>query len=173
MLALALSSALALQAPPVRPRALPLTVSVTSPQLQRTPLERPIRATKILELELHAQFPRSLVGDHVMEFDLYTPNGHLYQTLTVPFTGVRRLSARVRPVEGYPRPLLERQMRAIREDGTDPDRRETGASRCEVTARLPVAGTWIVTNSLYGRWRVDVRLDGGAPSGSTHFVLAP
>ena len=44
-----------------------------------------------------------------------------------------------------------------------------------VAARLPVAGTSIVTASLFGRWRVDVHLDGAPQScgTATHFRLTP
>ena len=39
------------------------------------------------------------------------------------------------------------------------DRPRTGRRVSRVAARLPVAGTFITTNSLYGRWRVVPHLD--------------
>jgi len=178
MLALALTSALLLHAPPDERIQHRVEVSVTSPQVRRGRpgrVERPFRATQILDLAIGAQFPRRLSGDHVMEFKVYTPNGHLYQTLTVPFTGEwRRRSGTQRWVHGYPRPLQEEQMRELRDEGERSAGQDSPTTRYEVEARLPVAGTWIMTNSLYGRWRVDAHLDGAATiAGSAHFALEP
>jgi hypothetical protein len=154
MLALALTATL-LAAPP--PRAL---IVVSSPQAPaaRTAV---FQATRILDIEMTAVFARSLPGDHVLELKTFTPRGHLYQVLTVPFTGA---AASRRPgfrrVRGYPRPLPERLLRR-------------GAAGYEVSGSLPVGGgTWIVTNALYGRWRVDAFVD-GQPVGRTAFTIAP
>ena len=53
--------------------------------------------------------------------------------------------------------------------------RSKKASRRHAVARLPVAGTSIVAASLFGRWRVDVHLDGAPQSCGipTHFRLTP
>ncbi len=43
-----------------------------------------------------------------------------------------------------------------------------------VETRLPVTGTWITQNSLFGAWRVDVFLDGDRmPITSGVFLLDP
>jgi hypothetical protein len=43
-----------------------------------------------------------------------------------------------------------------------------------VETRLPVGGTWITQHSLYGAWRVEVFLDGGATPVTTGvFILTP
>ena len=43
-----------------------------------------------------------------------------------------------------------------------------------VETRLPVGGTWITQNSLFGAWRVDVFLDSGSlPITSGVFLLTP
>jgi hypothetical protein len=123
--------------------------------------QRVISARTVQNLELGTWFRTTVTGDHLMEFKLYTPTGHLYQVLTVPFTvAARRPLSAVRKVDGYPRPL-EVQTLA-------PDR----LSR--VTSLLPVAGTWITTNSLYGRWRVDAHLDRSVtPCTSHRFTIRP
>jgi hypothetical protein len=57
----------------------------------------------------------------------------------------------VRRIEGYPQPLPEQELQATR---------VAGARRYRVTSRLPVAGTSIMTSSLYGKWKVVPHLDG-------------
>src|SRR5688572_26147335 len=84
MLALAFTTLSILAAP--QPLAKPrVDIDVTSPQLKRKDGKRLFRATKILEVQFDADFPRKLKGMHVLDFKLYTPRGHLYQVLTVPF----------------------------------------------------------------------------------------
>jgi hypothetical protein len=120
------------------------------------------RATSILDVQFDAVFRQRLSGDHVLEFKVYTPKGKLYQVLTVPFSGRSGATRNQRRVAGYPRALTEREMR------------EKGLARYHVSARLPVAGTWIMTNSLYGTWRVDAHVDGAStPSATEDFTLAP
>jgi hypothetical protein len=135
-------------------------VSVTSPQARTKPNRPSFQATKILEVQFHAEFRQRLSGDHLVEFKVYTPKGKLYQVLSVPFTG-RGGARKARKVAGYPRALEERDMRAV-------------ASKYHVTASLPVAGTWIMTSSLYGQWRVEAHIDGQAqPSGHETFSIQP
>jgi hypothetical protein len=145
-------------APPARSRVF---VVVSSPQLPAPDEPRVFPAHRITELQFDAVFLRRLRGVHVLELKLYTPRGYLYQVLTVPFTGGAR-SAGYRHVPGNPRVFVEREMR-VGESGT-----------CRVSARLPVAGTWIMTSSLYGNWRVDAHLDGAVwPSGRRRFTIQP
>jgi len=97
-------------------------------------------ASEILDLELQAVVSRRLADDRQVEFKVYTPSGHLYQLLraelSAPEAGGRSRS-----------PSRERR-------------------QLSVSARLPVAGTSIVTNSLYGRWTVVAHLDGSSePAG--------
>lgn len=126
-------------------------IAVTSPQ--HAPGTRPRRAffsaTRILDLRIAGLMRRPAAGRHVLHFKVYTPRGHLYQTLTVPFTGPGR-RPRERWVDGFPRPLAEESQRPVR-DG--------GERRYEVSATLPVGGTAILSNSLYGHWRVEAYLD--------------
>ena len=90
------------------------------------------------------------------------------------------LRAQVRPLPAGPH-LLELKLYTPRGhlyevlpvafEGTRPKKTE----RRRVVARLPVAGTSIVAASLFGRWRVDVHLDGAPQScgTATHFRLTP
>lgn len=84
-------------------------------------------ASKVLDLKFWVVLPsrRTTPGRRV-EVKLFTPKGHLYQTLAAPVDA------------GRPR-LFQ-----------------------TVTMRLPVAGTTIVNNSLYGRWTAAAYLEGGA-----------
>lgn len=106
-------------------------------------------ARKILDVEFGAILRKRLTGPHVLNLRVYTPKGHLYQELSVPFdagepTGVAEVAAR-------------------------------GERRSRLAARLPVGGTSITTASLYGRWKVVPHLDGSLkPCGAgTTFSIVP
>ncbi len=135
-----------------------VAVQVASPQ-QPPALRRPqggFSATRILDLEFHTIFRRRLEGPHTLQLKVYTPRGHLYQVLTVPFAGPAPAGAsgsqppEKRWVDGYPQPINEQQAKVVPYEGT---------RRQAVTAKLPVAGTSIMTNSLYGEWHVTPHLD--------------
>ena len=134
-----------------------LTVGVSSPQApgpSRGQGDAAFSATQILDVELSTLLRRNLAGEHLLELKVYTPRGHLYQVLTVPFTGAGNpadLRPRKRRVEGYPEPLHEKTLRPAKMGGMQ---------GFAVGTTLPVAGTSIVTSSLYGRWTVVPHLDG-------------
>jgi hypothetical protein len=71
-------------------------------------------------------------GQHQLEFKVYTPKGHLYQSLSATMNA----------------------------PAASADRRKRESAKRTAAATLPVAGTTIVTNSLYGEWRVEASLDG-------------
>ncbi len=141
----------------------PVRLVVTSPEATATRGKEPVfRATRILGLQFDAVFLRRLAGQHRADFKVYTPKGQRYQVLTVPFTGDARAPRRPRRVAGYPRPVTEQPMKTM------------DSSAHHVSARLPVAGTWIVSSSMYGGWRVEVHLDGSsAPAAQARFTLTP
>jgi hypothetical protein len=147
---------------PSRPEC--IAVRVTSPQ-QRTNRAGggPFSATQILDIRFGTLLRRELKGPRVLALKVYTPRGHLYQTLTVPFTAAGQ-SQGERMVDGYPRPLREQETRAVSEQGF------TGF---ELSATLPVGGTAIVTNSLYGEWRVEPQLDGISCGNEARFEIRP
>jgi hypothetical protein len=107
-------------------------------------------ATATTDLVFNVNFHQSFSGDHLLELRLFTPSGHLYQSLAVPIADASRVPGS-RMVPGYPRPLKEQTPAEVTE-GT------TRLKRVEV--RFPVGGTLISSNSLYGRWRVEAYVDG-------------
>lgn len=111
-------------------------VRVTSPQHRGR--YATFSASRVYDLHFRAILGRTPEGPHQLELRLYTPSGHLYQALSVPFQGR----------QGAPR-------------------------KPSLSATLPVAGTAIMTSSLYGRWKVEPHLDGSpAPCGrSSRFVI--
>src|SRR5215468_9225233 len=60
-------------------------IVVSSPQ-QPGRTHDPYSATRILDLRLAVHMRSRLAGRHVLELKVFTPRGHLYQTLTAPFT---------------------------------------------------------------------------------------
>jgi hypothetical protein len=105
-------------------------------------------ASQILDLELQVTLARMKEGGNV-ELKIYTPKGHLYQTISVPVSF------------GDPKEAAKNGRRA--------------SKRASATATLPVAGTTIVTSSLYGKWRVEAHLEGNAsPCGrAQEFTIEP
>lgn len=129
-------------------------LTVTSPQSTE---EGVFSATKIQDLELHAFLNRKVRGTHLLELKVYTPAGHLYQVFTVSLPG--KIAPRPRETAGFSEEEATRQGRGVEGEGAEG--RPDGPPRngLEVTQRLPVAGTWIQSNSLYGRWSVRLHLD--------------
>ena len=135
------------------PRAACQSVWVTAPTFgkpaphTRKPLN--FSAAEVLDLEFQVVIPAaaSLAGRR-LELKLFTPKGHLYQTLAVPA--------------------------ANQTPGTSgaPKRRPRYQT---LTARLPVAGTTIVNNSLYGTWKAEAYFEGErtACAKARSFVIKP
>lgn len=108
---------------------------------------RRFSAARTLDLQFQARTHRRVEPDARLELRLYTPKGHLYQTL------------RVESPEAPP---------------SDPHARLRRILRPRV-ATLPVAGTAIVNHSLYGRWTVQPYLNGTATpcGGPQRFWIEP
>lgn len=107
-------------------------VSGESPSPSSNPLE--FSAAEVLDLEFRIVIPADASrAGRPLELKLFTPKGHLYQTLAIPAgaSAPGRLTA--------------------------PKRR---AGHQTLTARLPVAGTTIVNNSLYGTWKAEAYFEG-------------
>jgi hypothetical protein len=127
LLAVALSAFLAQDV-----AAAPPAVSLSIGSIPKAKVRAPrYSAARVDDLEITATIAPQVRGEHRLALKVFTPRGHLYQTLGVPFT------ASSLPSRG-PRPPSRTQ---------------------KVSARLPVSGTLIVTSSLYGRWRVVPYLD--------------
>ena len=118
---------------PAPPPPLPQCVALQVTSPQAETDRTDFSAGEVLDLRISTSF-RRLTGPHRLELRVYTPQGFLYQRFAVPF------DASSPPSDG---------------DGRRPPRRSVGV-------RLPVAGTAITTNSLYGRWKVVPFLDGEA-----------
>lgn len=97
----------------------------------------PFSVRKTLDLQFRMRVRARDEEAHVVSFRVLTPNGHLYQELQAP-------------------PEVKKN-KENDDDGDDHDDRESSRSR--VSARLPVAGTFIATNSLFGKWRVVPYID--------------
>ncbi len=110
------------------------SVFVSSPEAAKTRRRRPkFSAAEIMDIQLQALVSRKLTGHHSLEFKIYTPKGNLYQSMTLQFDADA--------------PIPEGARRRSRRFQ-------------EVNAVLPVAGTSIVTSSMYGTWKVEAFLDG-------------
>lgn len=158
-------------------------IRVMAPQLTVQPEDLTFSSRQVLDLQFRARLRQDVEGDHLLQLKVLTPNGFLYQTITVPFVSstpepdpagskearekkkmtIReaRAAAAAAPspppryVPGYPRPLPVQRLRPVRGDAT-------ARIQYELDARLPVAGTSITLSSLYGLWTVQAYLDGQA-----------
>jgi hypothetical protein len=110
-------------------------------------------ARKVEDLRFLVVFVDPVEGEHVLELRLKTPRGQLYESMSVPFTTERVERGAERAVAGYPRPL---PLHAVRQVQVGEGARQ-GVS---VQASLPVAGTTIMTDSLYGTWEIQLVMDG-------------
>lgn len=109
-------------------------VDVSSPEAPATRRRRPeFSAAKIMDIELQAYVSRRMSGHHRLEFKVYTPKGNLYQSMNLSFDA----------------------------DAPPPENPTRNSRRYQkVSAVLPVAGTSIVSSSMYGTWKVEAFLDG-------------
>lgn len=137
-------------------------------------------ANAAMDLDFVVFLAQPAIGPRILRLQLFTPNGYVYQVLTVPFasgpppvpendsnTGTAKPSSvPQRRVSGFPRPLDEQ---------TTGLASYQGVVRPNVKTTLPVAGTLITASSLYGLWRVVPYLDGlSMPCGSpVTFTLDP
>ncbi len=129
-------------------------IQVTSPDAPAQPKKKSRKkhptfsASSILDLKLEAALSPAVKGQHQLEFKVFTPKGHLYQSL--PAT--------------------------VATPAASADRREREKPKRTATATLPVAGTTIVTNSLYGEWRLEAYMDGARDNACAKpltFVIEP
>lgn len=108
-------------------------------------------APKILDLSFWIGLPGGVAGEHVGHLTLITPRGGVYQIISVPFTGNFVVPGTVRSIAGYPFPVRLEGLKWYSVDS----KRMRG-----IEVRVPVAGTHITDNSLYGRWRASFSIEG-------------
>ena len=124
-------SAESVAAPTLAKRSRGCRIFVSSPEAATTGRKKPkFSAAEIMDIQLQALVSRKLTGHHSLEFKIYTPKGNLYQSMTLQF------------------------------DADAPIPRGTPRRSRRFQAVLPVAGTSIVTSSMYGTWKVEAFLDG-------------
>ena len=113
-------------------------------------------AVETSDLVFHVMFPDAIDRDMVVTLKIYTPRGHLYRSMDVPVEprkGEAPVGNATRRLPGYPYPVKVERPRNV----TYNDR-----SYQVVDVEFPVAGSAIVTSSLYGRWTAEVHLDGAS-----------
>ena len=98
--------------------------------------KRRFPATRTLDLKVGVRLGRRVKAKARLELRVYTPRGHLYQTLRVEAPAPNKKASKRRRYARLRRILRPR------------------------TGTLPIAGTAIVNHSLYGRWKVEPHLDG-------------
>ena len=124
-------------------------------------------ATKVVDLDIEVSVAGKIAPGELLHVRVLTPRGHHYQTLDLPIAPPvdpvhNELAAvperqalqgtegkRLLGVASYPRPLEVQEGRRGRARGQPVH---------VFTVRLPVAGTLIVQNGLYGRWRAEAAL---------------
>lgn len=107
-------------------------------------------ATEIIDIDFVVRLDGQIAGDHLLELRISTPNGHAYQTLTVPISTDERSVGEI-SVVGFPRPL---RVRFLEPEAID------GRSLLSAVVAFPVGGTNIATGSLFGLWSVEPFLNG-------------
>ena len=111
-------------------------------------------ATKVVDVDFALLFTPGAVNrfadTHTVEFRVFTPRGHLYQSITIPFTSDPAAKGKRIKIEGYPDPQPVSLLTEVTYEKN---------KHLLVKTALPVAGTPIITNSLYGQWRAEAYVD--------------
>lgn len=145
-------------------------VAVGSEQKNAGKFDTVFSATEIIDVDFSVLLTpgaaRRFAGSHVVEFRIHTPRGHLYQSIAIPFSSDANAKGKKVIVPGYPQPI---ETQLLTEVSTD------NGKNLRATVRLPVAGTAIVANSLYGMWTAQAYVDGEtlACSKPVTFTLTP
>lgn len=116
----------------------------------RQTFELPISILDFENIYVHIVFEEEVTSEHVVNLRLFTPNGHLYQQIDFPVSFSQSRQVASRRVPGYPRPVALAYANS--------DRSVQGQV---ISKAIPLAGTSIVQNSIYGMWTVTVDLDFG------------
>jgi hypothetical protein len=158
LVALALAAALwptcsGLAAPP--PAGGPcLSLTASSAQQAMGASSADFSATRIVNIDLNVLFGSIQAGTmttpRVVTVKVFSPRGNLYQTFSFPVQTSPVTRGQEQRVDGYPEPVAVQALTAQTYNGA----RVYGAK-----ATLPVAGTPIISNSLYGTWSAEASLD--------------
>lgn len=145
-------------------------VVMGSEQKNKGQVETTFSATQILDIDFAVVFTPGAVkrfsGDHVVEFRVFTPSGSLYQTIPVSFSSDESKKGKETRVFGLPYPVKLQ---------TPKTKSVNNQPHLAISGRIPVAGTPIINNSLYGLWRVEAFIDGETMpcAGSAAFTITP
>jgi len=119
-------------------------------------------ATKVLDLDFAIVFSQDVAAQftnvHVVEFRILTPNGNLYQSISIPMTSDPSKLGQKHRVAGYPDLIPVQVLQSISHNGGK-------GMLARVT--LPIAGTPIISNSLYGTWTAMALVEDDATPCST------
>lgn len=134
-----------------------LGIAVGSEQKNRGNFEATFSASEILDVDISVLFVPGVLnqykGSHVLEVRFFTPRGYLYQSISIPFSSDERKKGQSEAVRGYPHAIPVRVLDPVTWNN---------AKNYRVSVRLPVGGTAISTNSLYGVWKAQAFVDGEA-----------
>ena len=131
--------------------------------------DRGFSARDVLDLQFRVQLPGQDTPA-LVEMRYFTPAGHLYQAVQVPVAPEGSLEAvRVLPDHPFPVKVARVEVRASRGKGSDGTDRE----RFVTMPSLPVAGTVIAQNSLYGAWRAEAWPAGAQSPCTLSFTIRP
>jgi hypothetical protein len=128
------------------------------------------QATKVLDVEFAIVFSPTVAAQfadvHLVEFRLLTPQGNLYESIAIPMTSDASKAGQSYRVPGYPDLIPVQVLQSINHGGGR-------GMFAKVT--LPVAGTPIVSTSLYGKWTAMAVVDDEIAPCSTpaQFTIAP
>jgi len=111
-------------------------------------------ATKVIDIQFAIIFSPTVAAQfsnaHNVELRLYTPSGNLYQSISIPITNDPKRAGERHRVPGYPDLVPVQVLQSINHGG---------GKGMFATVTLPVAGTSIVSNSLYGRWTAEALVE--------------
>ena len=137
-------------------------VAITVESIPATPpstLGYTFSAAKILDLRFNVLLQPTTSeqlgpldhGAHYVELKITGPKGNEYQSISIPFSAEPGAAAAEVSVPSYPKPVQVRALTSVKYNLV---------SYPAVSASMPVAGTAIVDNGLYGKWKVVAYLDG-------------
>jgi len=119
-------------------------------------------ATNVTDIEFAIVFSPQVASQfssvHLVEFRVFTPSGNLYESLSLPITTDAKRAGERHRVPGYPDLVPVQVLKPITHGN---------GNGLFAKVKLPVAGTPILSNSLYGTWKADALVEEQTTSCST------
>ncbi len=130
-------------------------IAFGSEQKNRGNFEATFSANEILDVDISVLFTLGILnqfkGSHVLEVKVFTPRGYLYQSLSIPFSSDEKNKGKSEVVRNYPHAIPVQVLEPVTWNN---------GKNYRARVRLPVGGTAISTNSLYGAWTAQAFVDG-------------